>query len=218
MTGVTRAGTTGAAATERATTAQEGYPDLGRTPQSSPSPTKGLRPTTGRPASCFGYQGPHRGHTPAEDQGQQRTLTAAQRRRPAPLLVQHHRSTEHPRFSLARRKSPGARSALGPCRNGRARASADTSGHQRSRITAGRRSSGSGSWDDASRRFGLWSRRSEVGLREDRDRSGRECKRKADRGQGDGSARRTVLAGPQSFGKRRKGRVSCPALPGASNS
>jgi hypothetical protein len=55
-----------------------------------------------------------------------------------------------------------ARSALGPCRNGLVRASAVTSGRQRFRETAGRRPSGSFSWDDARGRFGLWSRRSGV--------------------------------------------------------
>jgi hypothetical protein len=56
------------------------------------------------------------------------------------------------------------RSALGPCRNGRVRASAVTSGHQRFRGSAGCHSSSSSSWDDASGRFGLWSRRSRTVL------------------------------------------------------
>jgi hypothetical protein len=50
-----------------------------------------------------------------------------------------------------------ARSALGPCRNGPTRPSAGTNGP---RGTAGRRPSCSSSWDDASVRFRLWSRRS----------------------------------------------------------
>jgi hypothetical protein len=51
---------------------------------------------------------------------------------------------------------PKPRSTLGPCRNGRARASAVTvNGHQRSRGTAGRRPSSSNSSDDARGRFGL---------------------------------------------------------------
>jgi hypothetical protein len=54
------------------------------------------------------------------------------------------------------------RSALGPCHNGRVRASAVTSGHRRCRGTAGRRPSSSRSWDDAGGRFGLWSRRAGV--------------------------------------------------------
>ena len=55
-----------------------------------------------------------------------------------------------------------AQSPLGPCRNGRARASVVTNGHQRSRRTAGHRPSDTRSWDDAAGRFGLWSRRSRV--------------------------------------------------------
>jgi hypothetical protein len=54
----------------------------------------------------------------------------------------------------------GPRSALGPCRNGRARASAVTHGRQRFGRTAGHRPSRSSSRDDAEGRFGLWSRRS----------------------------------------------------------
>jgi hypothetical protein len=57
-------------------------------------------------------------------------------------------------------KSPGARSALGPCRNGRARAAAVTNGRQRFGRTAGHRPSSSGSWDAACNRFRLWSRTS----------------------------------------------------------
>jgi hypothetical protein len=53
-------------------------------------------------------------------------------------------------------------SALGPCHNGRVRASAVTNGHQRFGGLAGRLPSGSCSWDDAGGRFGLWSRRSRV--------------------------------------------------------
>jgi hypothetical protein len=53
-------------------------------------------------------------------------------------------------------------SALGPRRNGRARASAVSNGHVRSRGIAGRQPSSSSSWDDACGRFGLWSRRSEA--------------------------------------------------------
>jgi hypothetical protein len=65
------------------------------------------------------------------------------------------------RLSLtAEDRSP--RSALGPCHNGRVRASAVASGHQRSGDTAGRRPSSSRSRDDGSVRFGLWSRRSGV--------------------------------------------------------
>jgi hypothetical protein len=60
------------------------------------------------------------------------------------------------------RKSSGARSVLGPCPSGPVRASSATSGHVRSRRTAGRRPSGSGSCDDANGRFGLWSRRAGV--------------------------------------------------------
>jgi hypothetical protein len=54
------------------------------------------------------------------------------------------------------------RSALGPCRSGPVGAAAVTIGHQRSRGPAGRRASGSRSWDDARGRFGLWSRRSDA--------------------------------------------------------
>jgi hypothetical protein len=53
-----------------------------------------------------------------------------------------------------------ARSALGPCRNGRARAWAVPNGRPRSRGTAGRRPFGLSSLDDADARFRLWSRRS----------------------------------------------------------
>ena len=53
-----------------------------------------------------------------------------------------------------------ARSVLGPCHNGRARASAGTNGHQGFRGTAGRWPSRSRSWDNADGRFRLWSRRS----------------------------------------------------------
>jgi hypothetical protein len=55
-----------------------------------------------------------------------------------------------------------ARSALGPCRNGRARASAVTSGRPRFGGIAGRGPSRSSSRDDADGRFRLWSRRSGV--------------------------------------------------------
>jgi hypothetical protein len=58
--------------------------------------------------------------------------------------------------------SRGARSALGPCRNGRARASAVTSGHRRLRGTAGAHPSRSSSRDDPDGRFRLWSRRAGV--------------------------------------------------------
>jgi hypothetical protein len=44
-------------------------------------------------------------------------------------------------------------SALGPCRDGRARASAVINSHRRFRGTAGRFLSSSGSWDDARRRI-----------------------------------------------------------------
>jgi hypothetical protein len=53
-----------------------------------------------------------------------------------------------------------ARSALGPCHNGRVRAAAVTNGRQGSRGTPGHRLCSSCSWDDAGGRFGLWSRRS----------------------------------------------------------
>jgi hypothetical protein len=53
----------------------------------------------------------------------------------------------------------------GPCRNGRVRAAAVTNGRQWFRGTAGRRPSDSCSWDDASGRFGLWSRRSGIRVR-----------------------------------------------------
>jgi hypothetical protein len=52
------------------------------------------------------------------------------------------------------------RSALGPCRNGRAQASAVANGHERFGGAAGRRPSSSCGWDDADWRFELWSRRS----------------------------------------------------------
>jgi hypothetical protein len=75
--------------------------------------------------------------------GQQRTLLVDQR--PARrLLSASITSTRAPRFSLARRKSPGPRSALGLCRNGQARASVVTN------VTwaqaAGRPPSGSSNW------------------------------------------------------------------------
>jgi hypothetical protein len=53
-----------------------------------------------------------------------------------------------------------ARSVLGPCHNGRARASAVTNGRRGFRGTAGRWPSRSRSWENADGRFGLWSRRS----------------------------------------------------------
>jgi hypothetical protein len=54
------------------------------------------------------------------------------------------------------------RSALGPCRNGRVRASAVTSDHRWCGGTARRPPSGSCSWDDAGGRFGLWSLTSAI--------------------------------------------------------
>jgi hypothetical protein len=54
-----------------------------------------------------------------------------------------------------------ARSALGPCHNGRARAWAVTDGRPRFGGTADRGPFGSSSWDDAGGRFRLWSRRSD---------------------------------------------------------
>jgi hypothetical protein len=57
---------------------------------------------------------------------------------------------------------PWPESALGPCRNGPARAAAVTNRYQRFRETVGHRPSRSRSRDDASGRFGLWSRRSEA--------------------------------------------------------
>jgi hypothetical protein len=53
-----------------------------------------------------------------------------------------------------------ARSALGPCHNGRAWAWAVTNGRPRFRGTAGRGPFGSSTWDNPNGRFGLWSRRS----------------------------------------------------------
>jgi hypothetical protein len=53
-----------------------------------------------------------------------------------------------------------ARSALGPCHNGRARAWAVTNGRPRFGGTAGHEPFGSSSWDNADERFRLWSRRS----------------------------------------------------------
>ena len=55
-----------------------------------------------------------------------------------------------------------ARSALGPCHNGRARAWAVTNGRPRFGGTAGRWPCNSRSWEDAEGRFGLWSRRSST--------------------------------------------------------
>jgi hypothetical protein len=55
-----------------------------------------------------------------------------------------------------------ARSALGPCRNGRARAWAVANGRLRFGGTAGRGPFGSSSWDNVDGRFGLWSRRSST--------------------------------------------------------
>jgi hypothetical protein len=84
-------------------------------------------------------------------------------------------------WSAERRATDGIellRSALGPCRNGRVRASAVTIGHRRCRGTARRGPSGSGSWDDAGGRCRLWSegqrsapsgsRRAATGVRDDR--------------------------------------------------
>src|SRR4029453_6652856 len=53
-------------------------------------------------------------------------------------------------------------SALGPCRTGPRWASAVSNGRRWCRGTAGHHPSGSGSWDDACGRFGLWSRRAGV--------------------------------------------------------
>jgi hypothetical protein len=64
------------------------------------------------------------------------------------------------RWGVKRRKLRYARSALGPCRNGRVRAWAVTNGRPRFGGTAGRGPFGSRSWDNADARFGLWSRRS----------------------------------------------------------
>jgi hypothetical protein len=90
--------------------------------------------------------GPHRG---------QRTL-----RSQAP----RHRATPAERHVVqgAQPVDLRARSALGPCRNGRVGAAAVTGGHQRFRRTAGHRSSSSRSRDDARGRIRLWSRRPGV--------------------------------------------------------
>jgi hypothetical protein len=58
--------------------------------------------------------------------------------------------------------APLARSALGPCHNGPARAWEVTSGRPRFGGTAGRGPFGSRSWHNADTRFRLWSRRSGV--------------------------------------------------------
>src|SRR5919198_3301712 len=55
-----------------------------------------------------------------------------------------------------------ARSALGPCHKGRARAQAATNGRPRFGGTAGRGPFGSSSWDNGDERFGLRSRRSPL--------------------------------------------------------
>jgi hypothetical protein len=78
-----------------------------------------------------------------------KTARSAVRSRPCP--------TAPPQVDCAK-----PRSALGPCRNGRARASAVTNGRQRFSGTASHGPSSSSSRDDAARRFGLWSRRSGV--------------------------------------------------------
>jgi hypothetical protein len=69
-----------------------------------------------------------------DNTGHQRAANAqlSSPRRPASQVVRP------PWFSLARRKSPGPRSALGLCRNGHAQAPAVTNGHRRSRLQAAR--------------------------------------------------------------------------------
>src|SRR5215207_568909 len=77
-------------------------------------------------------------------------------------LVVTGEATEYQNGGVKLCKLRCARSALGPCRNGPVWASAGTSGRQRFRGTAVHPTCSSCSWDDASGRFGLWSRRSDV--------------------------------------------------------
>jgi hypothetical protein len=68
-----------------------------------------------------------------------------------------------------------ARSALGPCHNGRAQAWAVTNGRLRFGGAAGRGPFGSCSWENAEGRFGLWSRRSGLVRRGSR-RAATDCR------------------------------------------
>jgi hypothetical protein len=102
--------------------------------------------------------GPRWGRTPPEDHGQQQTATVSRTCRSAATSDRSPRSSGHPDCLSHGGSRLEAGSVLGPCRNGRARASAVTNGHQRFRRTAGHRPSRSSSRDDARGRFGLWSR------------------------------------------------------------
>ena len=76
------------------------------------------------------------------------------------VTIGHDRWQEY--WEVKLHKPRCARSVLGPCHNGRARASAVTNGRRGFRGTAGRWPSRSRSWDNADGRFGLWSRRAGV--------------------------------------------------------
>jgi hypothetical protein len=129
--------------------------------------------------------GPHPGHNRPDRSGQPRSPAARllssssatvphppQLDAAIPESLTRKRSTSCAWSSLPRRPTRrakascaslgGARSALGPCHKGRQRPSAVTIGCRRFIATAGHRPSRSSSCD-AGGRFGLWSRRSEVG-------------------------------------------------------
>ncbi len=103
--------------------------------------------------------GPRWGRGRSEGSGQHRTpeasAWAARSRR-----HQIARGLKDGHLALARRKSPGTRSALGPWPIGTTGARAVTSGHQVLRGTAGGPASSSGSSHNRKRQTRLWSRRS----------------------------------------------------------
>jgi hypothetical protein len=73
--------------------------------------------------------GPYPGHERPDRGGQHRTPAVRHFPSTSRTRGQDRTSPRPPRFSLARRKSSGPRSALGRCRNGHAWASAVTNGH-----------------------------------------------------------------------------------------
>jgi hypothetical protein len=107
-----------------------------------------------RCAICFAHQahsGPAAGYHKAPG-----SLT--RKRLWDPRLVVTVETTENRRAGDKLCKPLYARSALGPCHNGRAGAWAVTNGRPRLGGTAGRGRFGSRSWDNADERFRLWSR------------------------------------------------------------
>jgi hypothetical protein len=100
--------------------------------------------------------GPHRGHIPPEDHGQERTLTVNRPRSSARPFGHNRRSSKHP-DSLSH---GGSRLGLEPRWVHAATVARGIGGHQRSPTVqriAGRWPCSSRSRDDPGGRFGLWS-------------------------------------------------------------